>query len=125
MSNSNQGFDIGQFIGQLLKDEVTKSKEKKEQAEKTVEAVTTVASEETLVRVQHQEELSRRWYLDTAIKLMSDEKNSEGMNYSWQDLVVIAEKIRAYIEGGVFIDTGYAWQGVPKMTENPTETLGN
>jgi hypothetical protein len=125
MSDSNRGFDVGQFIGQLLKDEVAKSKEKKEQAEKTMEAVTTVASEETLVRVQHQEELSRRWYLDTAIRLMSDEKNSEGMNYSWQDLVIIAEKVRAYIEGGVFIDTGYSWQGVPKMTEDPTETLGN
>jgi hypothetical protein len=121
MSDSNRGFDVGQFFGQLLKDEIAKSKEKKEETV-TREAV---VSEEVMVRVQHKEELSRRWYLDTAIKLMSDEKNSEGMNYSWQDLVVIAEKIRAYVEGGVFIDTGYAWQGVPKMTENPTETLGN
>jgi len=121
MSDSRQGFDIGQFIGQLLKEEVTKERRKKEE----VVDREGVASEETMVRVQHQEELARRFYLTTAIALMSDEKSSEGMNYSWQDIVVIAEKIRAYVEGGVFVDTGYAWQGVPKMTEEPTETLGN
>jgi len=121
MSDSRQGFDIGQFIGQLLKEEVTKERHKKEEAVDREG----VASEETMTRVQHQEELSRRWYLSTAIKLMSDEKNSEGMNYSWQDLVIISEKIRAYVEGGVFVDTGYAWQGVSKMVEDPTETLGN
>ena len=118
----SSGFDIGQIFGQLIKEELAKKKTAvSPETPKTVE----VASEVTMARVQHQEELSRRWYLSTAITLMSDEKNSEGMNYSWQDLVVIAEKIRAYIEGGVFVDTGYAWQGVPKMTEDPTETLGN
>jgi hypothetical protein len=117
----SKGIDLGQIFGQLLKDELTKKSAPTPEVPEVVE----VASEETMARVQRQEEMARRWYLSTAIKLMSDEKNSEGMNYSWQDLVVIAEKVRAYIEGGVFVDTGYAWQGVPKMTENPTETLGN
>ena len=117
----SKGFDLGQIFGQLLKDELSKQSTPPPKAPVVAE----VASEETMARVQHQEELSRRWYLSTAISLMADEKNSEGMNYSWQDLVIIAEKVRAYIEGGVFIDTGYSWQGVPKMTEDPTETLGN
>ena len=113
------------MLGAMFMEEMTKSKERSRAKKEETVKNEVVPSEEVMVRVQHQEELSRRWYLTTAIKLMSDEKNSEGMNYSWQDLVVIAEKIRAYIEGGVFVDTGYAWRGVPKMTEDPTETLGN
>ena len=117
----SKGFDLGQLLGEIIKAELVK----KAAATAASPEAPIEASEETVVRIQRQEEMARRWYLSTAIKLMSDEKNSEGMNYSWQDLVVIAEKVRAYIEGGVFVDTGYAWQGVPKMTENPTETLGS
>jgi len=117
----SKGFDLGQFLGEIMKAELAKKAASLPEAPKEESR----ASEEVMMRVQRGEELSRRWYLTTAINLMSDEKNSEGMNYSWQDIVIIAEKVRAYIEGGVFVDTGYAWQGVPKMTESPTETLGN
>jgi len=114
----SKGFDLGQVIAELFKAELDKKTSPPPEAPQEV-------SKETVARVQHEEELSRRFYLTTAIKLMSDEKTSEGMNYSWQDIVIISEKIRAYVEGGVFVDTGYAWQGVPKMTEDPMETLGN
>jgi len=117
----SKGFDLGQLLGEIMKAELTKKAASPPEAPKEESR----APEEVMMRVQRGEELSRRWYLSTAISLMSDEKSSEGMNYSWQDIVVIAEKIRAYVEGGVFVDTGYAWQGVPKMTEDPMETLGN
>jgi len=105
----------------MLKEELAKASARREEKQRE----DTYASDETVVRVQREEMEERRFYLTTAIALMADDKTSEGMNYSWQDVVVIAEKIRAYIEGGIYIDTETAWQSVPKQTAVSTATLGD
>ena len=119
--NNSDRFDIGQIITGMLKEELAKASARREEKQRE----DTYASDETVVRVQREEMEERRFYLTTAIALMADDKTSEGMNYSWQDVVVIAEKIRAYIEGGIYIDTETAWQSVPKQTAVSTATLGD
>jgi len=127
MSEQKSNINFSDLLGSFVKDEfMRKITEQRAEREITTNNNEQDASEEVVARVKVRDELDRRFYLDFALRIMIDANSAEGMNYSWQDVVTVSEKVRAYVEAGAYIDTGTAWKNVPKLVDDdPFETLGS
>jgi uncharacterized protein YecE (DUF72 family) len=55
---------------------------------------------------------NRITYLRISLQLHSNNES-----YNWKDIVVLAEQIRAWAEGGMYLDIEAAWKQIPKEEE--------